>query len=104
MTDSSSLVAERQKWQQVRLFTELSFFDVPGHPPVALVPLGHLAKNVHHNSRQALKKYVKANNKGLTITSEAQFDSMFNKALKTGVEKGDFTQPKGIVSNDPCNP
>jgi linker histone H1 and H5 family len=21
---------------------------------------------------------------------------MFNKALKTGVEKGDFTQPKGI--------
>lgn len=58
----------------------------------------HLANNLHHNSRQAIKKYVKANNKGLTITSDASFDGMFNKAIKNGVEKGDFTQPKGMSS------
>lgn len=46
------------------------------------------------DSRQAIKKYVKANNK-ITTTSETQFDSLFNKALKSGVEKGDFSQPKG---------
>jgi len=46
------------------------------------------------DSRQAIKKYVKANNK-VQFTSETQFDSMFNKALKSGVEKGEFTQPKG---------
>jgi histone H1/5 len=52
------------------------------------------------HSRQAIKKYVKANNK-ITITSEAQFDSMFNKALKSGVDKGDFTQPKGMLNSVP---
>ena len=46
------------------------------------------------HSRQQIKKYVKANNK-ITTTSETQFDSLFNKALKSGVEKGDFLQPKG---------
>jgi len=51
---------------------------------------------VHHLSRQAIKKYVKANNK-VKYTSEAQFDSMFNRALKAGVEKGDFAQPKGML-------
>lgn len=45
-------------------------------------------------SRQSIKKYVKSNNK-ITTTSETQFDSLFNKALKSGVEKGDFLQPKG---------
>jgi histone H1/5 len=29
------------------------------------------------------------------VPSETQFDSLFNKALKTGVDKGDFSQPKG---------
>lgn len=29
------------------------------------------------------------------MTSETQFDSLFNKALKSGVDKGDFSQPKG---------
>lgn len=57
--------------------------------------LDSAANSCVSRSRQAIKKYVKANNK-ITITSEAQFDSMFNKALKTGVEKGDFTQPKGM--------
>ncbi|KIW83244.1 hypothetical protein Z517_02489 [Fonsecaea pedrosoi CBS 271.37] len=51
-------------------------------------------KERNGSSRQAIKKYVKANN-NITVTSETQFDSLFNKALKTGVEKGDFQQPKG---------
>lgn len=53
---------------------------------------------LHHDSRQAIKKYVKANNK-VKYTSEVQFDSMFNRALKGGVEKGDFAQPKGTSSS-----
>ncbi|EXJ78002.1 hypothetical protein A1O3_09161 [Capronia epimyces CBS 606.96] len=51
-------------------------------------------KERNGSSRQAIKKYVKANN-NITVTSETQFDSLFNKALKSGVEKGDFQQPKG---------
>ncbi|RMZ90087.1 hypothetical protein DV736_g2682, partial [Chaetothyriales sp. CBS 134916] len=51
-------------------------------------------KERNGSSRQAIKKYVRANNT-ITTTSESQFDSLFNKALKTGVEKGDFSQPKG---------
>ncbi len=44
-------------------------------------------------SRQSLKKYVRANN---TINvGEKMFDSLFNKALKSGVDKGVFEQPKG---------
>lgn len=45
-------------------------------------------------SRQSLKKYVRANN---TINvGEKMFDSLFNKALKNGVDKGVFEQPKGM--------
>jgi len=44
-------------------------------------------------SRVALKKYVKANNK--INATDKMFDALFNKALKTGVEKGEFSQPKG---------
>jgi hypothetical protein len=41
-----------------------------------------------------LKKYVKANN---TINAtDNMFDSLFNKALKAGVDKGIFEQPKGM--------
>lgn len=45
-------------------------------------------------SRVALKKYVRANNK-ITV-SDTMFDSLFNRALKAGVEKGVFAQPKGM--------
>jgi hypothetical protein len=48
----------------------------------------------HHCSRQSIKKYVLANNK-IAFASQAAFDSQFNKAIKAGVEKGEFTQPKG---------
>jgi histone H1/5 len=50
-------------------------------------------KDRNGSSRQSLKKYVKANN-NITVT-EKMFDSLFNKALKSGVEKGAFEQPKG---------
>ncbi|KAI0554862.1 hypothetical protein F4679DRAFT_525195 [Xylaria curta] len=50
-------------------------------------------KDRHGSSRQSLKKYVKANN--TITTSDGMFDSQFNKALKAGVEKGVFEQPKG---------
>ncbi|ERF70725.1 hypothetical protein EPUS_05077 [Endocarpon pusillum Z07020] len=59
------------------------------------MPSFNALKDRTGSSRQAIKKYVKANNKGLTTATDAQFDVMFNKALKTGVDKGDFTQPKG---------
>jgi len=44
-------------------------------------------------SRPSLKKYVKANN---TINvSDNMFDSLFNKAIRVGVERGVLEQPKG---------
>lgn len=48
------------------------------------------------SSRVALKKYVKANNN--INATDKMFDSLFNKALKSGVEKGEFAQPKGKLS------
>ncbi|CAG8024068.1 unnamed protein product [Penicillium olsonii] len=44
--------------------------------------------------RQAIKKYVQSNNK-LNVSSQSTFDVQFNKAIKSGVEKELFTQPKG---------
>ncbi|EQB54445.1 hypothetical protein CGLO_05730 [Colletotrichum gloeosporioides Cg-14] len=51
-------------------------------------------KERNGSSRQALKKYVKANNQ-INVVSDTMFDSLFNKALRAGVEKGVFEQPKG---------
>ena len=51
-------------------------------------------KDRNGSSRQALKKYIQANN-----TTSGQFDSQFNRALRLGAEKGDFVQPKGISPN-----
>lgn len=65
--------------------------------PSAIIA-SHLSQpNTHyspHRSRQAIKKYVTANNK-ITFASQGAFDAQFNKAIKAGVEKGEFTQPKG---------
>lgn len=38
-----------------------------------------------------------SNNK-VTFASQSAFDAQFNKAIKTGAEKGEFTQPKGKSS------
>ncbi|KAI4212773.1 MAG: hypothetical protein L6R36_009478 [Xanthoria steineri] len=45
-------------------------------------------------ARAAIKKYVLANNKSLA-NSSAVFDAQFNKAIRSGVEKGEFHLPKG---------
>merc|ERR1712144_201923 len=50
-------------------------------------------KDRNGSSRIALKKYVRANNK--INAADAMFDSLFNRALKAGVKKGVFAQPKG---------
>ncbi|KAL9098107.1 MAG: hypothetical protein Q9163_006170 [Psora crenata] len=50
-------------------------------------------KDRNGSSRTNLKKYVQANNNG--IEPGAAFDNMFNKAIKSGVDKGEFSQPKG---------
>ncbi|KAI1758878.1 linker histone H1 and H5 family-domain-containing protein [Hypoxylon sp. FL1150] len=50
-------------------------------------------KERNGSSRQQLKKYVRANN-SLSATDK-MFDNLFNKALKAGVDKGVFEQPKG---------
>ncbi|KAL2255913.1 hypothetical protein VTK26DRAFT_2491 [Humicola hyalothermophila] len=50
-------------------------------------------KDRNGSSRQSLKKYVRANNN--IVATDKMFDALFNKALKAGVEKGVFEQPKG---------
>lgn len=57
----------------------------------------HLADPIVAHSRPSLKKYLKANHKNLA-SSDAVFDTQFNKAIKSGVEKGDFAQPKGTTN------
>ena len=56
--------------------------------------LSQQLKDRNGSSRQSLKKYVKANN-SIAVTDK-MFDSLFNKALKAGVDKGVFEQPKGM--------
>ncbi|GMM34264.1 histone H1 [Saccharomycopsis crataegensis] len=48
-------------------------------------------KERNGSSRQALKKYLQANYK----MTASNFDAQFNLALRRGVDKGDFIQPKG---------
>ncbi|KAJ6257983.1 hypothetical protein Dda_7773 [Drechslerella dactyloides] len=49
-------------------------------------------KERNGSSRQAIKKYVLNNNKGI---KESNFDTQFNAAIKRCVSSGDFVQPKG---------
>ncbi|KAK1072399.1 hypothetical protein LTR33_010256 [Friedmanniomyces endolithicus] len=46
------------------------------------------------SSRQALKKYVQANN-NLSGVTDAQFSTQFNRALQRGSDAGAFARPKG---------
>ncbi|PGH06727.1 histone H1/5 [Blastomyces parvus] len=76
-----------------------------------LVPFANSAPPTAQGTqrKQALKKYVQANNR-INITSQSAFDAQFNRAVKTGVEKGDFTQPKGpsgplkLAKKEPAKP
>lgn len=45
-------------------------------------------------SRQAIKKYVRANNN--VDAAAAGFDRFFNEAITKGVKAGEFEQPKGM--------
>ena len=47
-------------------------------------------------SRAKIKQYVLANNKG--VEQGPAFDNQLNKAIKSGVDKGEFAQPKGEAS------
>ncbi|KAF2211936.1 hypothetical protein CERZMDRAFT_106238 [Cercospora zeae-maydis SCOH1-5] len=51
-------------------------------------------KERNGSSRQAIKKYVLANN-NLAGTSDAVFTAQFNRALQKGSENGVFARPKG---------
>jgi len=49
-------------------------------------------KERNGSSRQAIKKYVQNNNKGIKVSN---FDTQFNAALKREVSAGNLVQPKG---------
>ncbi|KAE9988207.1 hypothetical protein EG328_000163 [Venturia inaequalis] len=51
-------------------------------------------KERNGSSRQAIKKYIQANN-NLGSTSDASFTNHISKALKSGEENGVFERPKG---------
>ncbi|KAI9799205.1 MAG: hypothetical protein M1825_004848 [Sarcosagium campestre] len=51
-------------------------------------------KERNGSSRQAIKKYVQANN-SISVTSPNVFDHQFNRGIRAGVSSGEFTQPKG---------
>jgi hypothetical protein len=57
----------------------------------------HFTNNSLSYSRQALKKYVHANNV-LGNVNDATFTSLFNRALAKGSESGVFARPKGTSS------
>lgn len=54
----------------------------------------HMTDTPLHYSRQAIKKYVQANN-NLSGVSDGVFTAQFNKALQKGSESGVFMRPKG---------
>ncbi|KAJ5052781.1 hypothetical protein J3E72DRAFT_285881, partial [Bipolaris maydis] len=51
-------------------------------------------KERNGSSRQAIQKYIQANNK-LGNLSDAAFRGHVNRAISSGEEKGDFARPKG---------
>ncbi|KAF1956680.1 hypothetical protein CC80DRAFT_516221 [Byssothecium circinans] len=51
-------------------------------------------KERNGSSRQAIQKYIRANNKTDNV-SDAMFKSLVNRAISAGEEKGTFSRPKG---------
>jgi len=66
----------------------------PEHPPYKeMIKEAILAlKDRNGSSRPALKKYIKANYKGV---DNDRFDSLFNQSLKKGADSNEFSFPKG---------
>jgi hypothetical protein len=61
---------------------------------VMLSSHGSRARADHDSSRQAIQKYIKANN-NVGNLSDTAFKGHVNRAIAHGVEKGIFLQPKG---------
>lgn len=55
---------------------------------------GLRARADHDSSRQAIQKYIKANN-SVGNLSDTAYKGHVNRAIAHGVEKGIFLQPKG---------
>lgn len=81
-----------------------SFFTSSSRPALLHLPRRAAGFSSHNTppltvssyfSRQAIKKYVSSNNK-INVASQATFDAQFNKAIKAGVDKAEFLQPKGM--------
>ena len=70
--------------------------DVCCSPRHAFVPTDWRTRADHDGvySRQAIQKYIRANNNLGDITDNA-FKGHVNRAITAGEEKGDFTRPKG---------
>ncbi|KAI8841815.1 exonuclease V [Chytriomyces cf. hyalinus JEL632] len=66
---------------------------VPSRPPYREMIIQSIVnlKERNGSSRQAIKKYIGSNYKDLP----SNYDTVFNQAVKKGVEAGVFTQPKG---------
>ncbi|PVI07025.1 hypothetical protein DM02DRAFT_382756 [Periconia macrospinosa] len=66
-------------------------------------------KERNGSSRQAIQKYIKANNNVGNIT-DTMFKSLVNRAITTGEEKGIFSRPKGpsgtvkLAKKEPTKP
>ncbi|OCL02617.1 hypothetical protein AOQ84DRAFT_176737 [Glonium stellatum] len=54
-------------------------------------------KERNGSSRQAIKKYIQANN-NLGATTDAMFSSHLSRAIAAGEKSGEFSRPKGMSS------
>ena len=72
--------------------SSLSVFGAPRCLHRVEEPPADLLRSI---SRQAIKKYIQANN-NLGATTDAQFSSHISKALQTGEDANVFSRPKGM--------
>lgn len=59
---------------------------------------GNALTFVCFHSRQAIQKYIKANN-SLGNPTDTMFKSRVNGAIRKGLESGDFSFPKGTPTS-----
>lgn len=92
LTGSLHLTVEGTQWIQVSHFLG-SWWRSTRHVMLSSLHAQELALIKPH-SRQAIQKYIKANNKVDNLT-DAAFKGHVNRAIASGEEKGDFSRPKG---------
>lgn len=88
-------IAQGTQWIKVSFFIILVLvvFRAPRHrtsPSCLRMP----ADIIRLDSRQAIQKYIKANN-DLGVVTDAMFKSHVNRAIASGEKSGDFLRPKG---------